>query len=129
MENSRSTFVPIVVNGVIFLIVFLILCGKVSVQVLVFYIYNRVFGSLNTCEMFAIVHLISAKSVVIVFDDRSDVSEKTMKVTIPSLPKENGVQVKISVIQLRSRQAKLFLAKIIVLVFTGECCSTRSCAQ
>ena len=63
------------------------------------------------------------------FDDRSDASEKTMKVTVPSLPKENGVQVKISVIQLRSRQAKLFLAKIIVLDFTVECFSTRSCAQ
>ena len=47
---------------------------------------------------------------MIVFDDRSDGSEKTMKVTVPSLPKENGVPVKISVIELRSRQAKLFLA-------------------
>ena len=54
---------------------------------------------------------------MIVFDDRSDGSEKTMKVTVPSLPKENGVPVKISVTELRSRQAKLFLAKII----TGVC--------
>ena len=30
----------------------------------------------------------SAKSVVIVFDDRSDVLEKTMQVTVPSLPDE-----------------------------------------
>ena len=27
------------------------------------------------------------------FDDRTDVSGKTMKVTVPSLPKENGVSV------------------------------------
>ena len=43
----------------------------------------------------------SAKSFVIVFDDRSDVLEKTMKVTVPSLPKENGFPVKINVILLR----------------------------
>ena len=36
----------------------------------------------------------SAKSAVIVFDDRSDVFVKTMKVTVPSLPKENDVPVK-----------------------------------
>ena len=47
------------------------------------------------------------------FDDHNDVTEKTVKVTIPSLPKENGVPVKVSVIELRSRQAKLFLAKYI----------------
>ena len=48
------------------------------------------------------------------FDDHSDVSEKAMKVTVPSLPNENGVPVKISIIELRSCQAKLFLAKIIM---------------
>ena len=53
------------------------------------------------------------------FDDRSDVLEKTIKVTVPSLPKENGLPVKINVILLRFPQAKLFLAKIIVLDFTG----------
>ena len=47
----------------------------------------------------------STKSVEIVFDDRSDVLEKTMKVSIPSLPKENGVPMKINVIELRSPQA------------------------
>ena len=52
-----------------------------------------------------------------------------MKVTVPSLPKENGVLVKISIIDLRSRQAKLILAKIIIVLdFTGVC-STRSCTQ
>ena len=55
------------------------------------------------------------------FDDRNDVSKKTMKVTVPSLPKENGVSVKINVIAMRSLQAKLFLAKITVLDFTGVC--------
>ena len=54
------------------------------------------------------------------FDDDSDVLEKTMKVTVPSLPKENGVLVKINVIELRS-QVNLFLAKMIVLDFTGVC--------
>ena len=44
-----------------------------------------------------------------------------MKATIPSLPKKNGVPVKINVILLRFPQAKLFLAKIIVLDFTGVC--------
>ena len=42
-----------------------------------------------------------------------------MTVTVPSLPKEIGVPVKINVILLRFPQAKLFLAKIIVLDFTG----------
>ena len=55
------------------------------------------------------------------FDDRSDVLEKTLKVTVRSLPKENGVPVKINVILLRFPQANLFLAKIIVLDFTGVC--------
>ena len=54
----------------------------------------------------------SAKSFVIVFYDRSDVLEKTMKVTVTSLPKENVVPVKINVILLRFPQANLFLAKI-----------------
>ena len=40
-------------------------------------------------------------------------------ITVPSLPKENGVPVKINVILLRFPQANLFLAKIIVLDFTG----------
>lgn len=64
---------------------------------------------------------------MIVFDGRGDVSEKTMKVTVPSLPKENGVPVKITVtvIELRSPQEKVFLAKIIMLDFTGECFKNR----
>ena len=44
-----------------------------------------------------------------------------MKVTVPSLPKENGVPVKINVILLRFPQANLLLAKIILLAFTGVC--------
>ena len=44
-----------------------------------------------------------------------------MKVTVPSLPKENGVLVKINVIELLSLQVNLFLAKMIVLDFTGVC--------
>ena len=63
----------------------------------------------------------SAKSFVIVFDDRTDVLEKTMKVTVRSLPKKNGVLVKINVILLRFPQANLFLVKLIVLDFTGVC--------
>ena len=53
-----------------------------------------------------------------------------MSVTVHSVPKENGFPVKISVIDLRSRQAKsVFLAKIIIVLdFTGVC-STRSCTQ
>ena len=35
-----------------------------------------------------------------------------MKVTVPSLPKENSVPVKIDVILLRFPQANLFLGKI-----------------
>ena len=42
-----------------------------------------------------------------------------MKVTVSSLPKENGVPVEINVILFRFPQANLFLAKIIVLDFTG----------
>ena len=57
----------------------------------------------------------SAKSFVIVFDDYEGY------ITVPSLPKENGVPVKINVILLRFPQADLFLAKIIVLDFTGAC--------
>ena len=57
----------------------------------------------------------SAKSFVIVFDDYEGY------ITVPSLPKENGVPVKINVILLRFPQANLFLAKIIVLDFTGAC--------
>ena len=53
----------------------------------------------------------SAKSVVIVFDDRSDVSGKTMKVTIPSLPKENDVPVEINVTELRPPQGNFFFGK------------------
>ena len=63
----------------------------------------------------------AAKSFVIVFDDRSDVLEKTMKVTERGLPKKNVVPVKLNVILLRFPQANLFLAKIIVLDFTGVC--------
>ena len=74
MESNYSTFVPLVVNIV------LILFRIVSAQKLAFY---------GTCAS-------SAKSVVIVFDDHSDVSEKTVQVTVTSLPKENGVPVKIN---------------------------------
>ena len=42
-------------------------------------------------------------------------------ITVASLPKENGVPVKINVILLRFSLANLFLAKIIVLDFTGAC--------
>ena len=41
-------------------------------------------------------------------DDDSHVSEKTIKVTVPSLPKEKGVPVKINVTELRSPQGNLF---------------------
>ena len=57
----------------------------------------------------------SAKSFVIVFDDYEGY------ITVPSLPKENGVPVKINVILLRFPEANLFLAKIMVLDFTGAC--------
>ena len=57
----------------------------------------------------------SAKSFLIVFDDYEGY------ITEPSLPKENGVPVKINVILLRFPQANLFLAKIIALDFTGAC--------
>ena len=50
-----------------------------------------------------------------------------MKVTVPSLPKENGVPVKINVISLRFLQAKSFLAKIIMLDFTGVCFDAMVC--
>ena len=57
----------------------------------------------------------SAKSFVIVFDDYESY------ITVPSIPKENGVPVKINVILLRFPQANLFLSKIIVFDFTGAC--------
>ena len=41
-----------------------------------------------------------------------------MKVTVPSVPNENGVPGKINVILLRFPQANLFLTKIIVLDFS-----------
>ena len=46
------------------------------------FIYNRVFWHVPQvqCSRLCII----SKSVVIVFDDRSDVSQKTMKVTVPS---------------------------------------------
>ena len=40
------------------------------------------FGTFHMCDVRDCAS--SAKSVVIVFDDRSDVSEKTMKVTVPT---------------------------------------------
>ena len=43
----------------------------------------------------------------------------TVKVTVPTLPKEGGVPVKTNVILLRFPLANLFLAKIIVLDFTA----------
>ena len=106
IESSCSTFVPLVVNAVIFLIV-------VSFILVIFF---GMFHKRNVRDCAS-----SAKSFVTVFDDRSDVLEKTLKVTVPSLPNENGVPVKINVILLRFPQANLFLAKIIVLAFTGVC--------
>ena len=47
-----------------------------------------------------------------------------MKVTVLSLPQENGALVKIYVTLSRFPQANLFLAKIIVLDFTGVCCDS-----
>ena len=44
-----------------------------------------------------------------------------MKVTVASVQKENGVPVKTNIISLRFPQKNLFLAKIIVLDFTGVC--------
>ena len=57
----------------------------------------------------------SAKSFVNVFDDYEGY------ITVPGLPKENGVPVKLNVILLRFPPANLFLAKIIVLDLTGAC--------
>ena len=71
----------------------------------------------------------SAKSVLIVFDDRSDVSEETMQVTVPSLPKENGVPVKINGTELRSRQANFIFNKNNNHFGFHGCVSTRSYAQ
>ena len=47
-----------------------------------------------------------------------------MKVTVLSLPQENGALVKIYATLSRFPQANLFLAKIIVLDFTGVCCDS-----
>ena len=63
------------------------------------------------------------------FDDRSDVSEKTMQVTVPSLPKENGVPVKINGTELRSRQANFIFNKNNNRFGFHGCVSTRSYAQ
>ena len=58
---------------------------------------------------------------------------KNYEGSVPSLPKENGVPVKINVILLRFPQANLLLAKIIVLAFTGAVFgrdrAPRSCYQ
>ena len=99
IESSCSTFVPLVVNAVIFLIVVLII---------LFFVYNRVAWHVRNCAS-------SAKSSAIVFDDYESY------ITVPGLPKENGVPVKLNVILLRFPQANLFLAKIIVLDLTGAC--------
>ena len=98
MESSCSTFVPLI-------------------NAHFFFTYNHVVWHVHKCIVRDCAS--SAKSVDIVFDDQSDVLEKT--ITVPSLPKENGVPVKINVIELRSPQANLFLAKMIVLDFTGVC--------
>ena len=53
-----------------------------------------------------------------------------MHVTVRSLPKENGVPVKINVIQFRSREANFTFGKI-MLDFTGVCFDAivRPCAH
>ena len=106
-------------------------CSTCSLQLLIsliflivvfffLYIYIYIFfGMFHKCNVRDCAS--SAKSVVNKFGDRSDVLEKTMKITVPSLPKENGVPVKTNVILLRFPQANLFLAKIIVLDSTGVC--------
>ena len=91
MESSCSIFVPLVVNAMCFLIVVLI-CS--------FFVYNRVVGHVSKvqCSQLCIISKIFCNCAS---DDRSDVLEKTMKVTVRSLPKKNGVPVKINVILLR----------------------------
>ena len=115
MENNYFTVVPLVVNIVIFLIV-LILFRKVSAQIVVFFLRVILFhiilyfGTMHICVVRDCAS--SAKSVVIEFDDiYSEVSEKAMQVTLPSVRKENGVAVKINVIELRSRHAKFIFKK------------------
>ena len=122
MESSCSTFVPLVVNAVFFSD-----CCVNFARFLYIIVY---FGMFHKCNVRNCAS--SAKSFVIVFDDCSDVLEKTMRVTVRSLPKKNGVPVKINVILLRFPQANLFLAKIILLDFTGvfRCDrAPRSCYQ
>ena len=70
----------------------------------------------------------SAKSVLIVFDDHSDVSEKTVQVAVTSLPKEIVVPVKINVTEVRSRQVKFIFSKNNYHVGFHCCVSTRSYA-
>ena len=75
----------------------------------------------------------SAKSFVIVFDDCSDVLEKTVKVTVPTLLKENGVPVRINVILVRFPEANLIFSKndrvgFHRCVFRRDC-APRSCYQ
>ena len=66
----------------------------------------------------------SAKSVVIMFDDRSDVSEKTTQLTVPGLPKQNGVPVKINVTELRLRQENFIFSKNNNRIFSEYTCVT-----
>ena len=68
MESSCSTFVPLVVNAVIFPIVVLIYIRFFCIYIYIF------FGMFHKCNVRDCASL--AKSVVIVFDDHSDVLEK-----------------------------------------------------
>ena len=74
--------------------------------------YNFVFWDDAYLRCSGLCFIIIIKSVVIEFDDiYSEVSEKAMQVTLPSVRKENGVAVKINVIELRSRHAKFIFKK------------------
>ena len=77
MESSCSTFVPLVVNAVVFLVVVLIYT--------LFFVYNRVVWHVPQVQCWRLCII-------------SKIFRNCVKVTVPSLPKENGVPVKINVI-------------------------------
>ena len=86
------------------------------------------FHKCNVCDCAS-----SATFFVIVFDDHTDVLEKTMKVTVRSLPNKNGVTVKINVILLKISSSEFIFSKNSRVGF-HRCvfrrhCAPRSCYQ
>ena len=123
-KSNYASYEPVLVNIMIVLIV-LILFRKVTLELLVCILRVVVFhvivyfATFQLCEVRDCAS--SAKSV------RSDVLHKAIQATVD---KENGVQVEINGLELRSRQAKFIYIKNNNRIGVLQAClwSTRSCA-